>query len=176
MKKILSELRLYVCNHIIGKIPSHTCRLAFYRYIMGFKLDEGVAIHLGACFECARGLKIGKNSVINQNCKLDSRGSISIGSNVLISPETNIITADHDPKCNLEGRSRPVVIEDYVFVGTRAMILPGVMIHRGSVIAAGAVVTRDVSPFQIVAGIPARKIGSRCPGTDYSTFHRRLFH
>jgi maltose O-acetyltransferase len=177
LKSFLSELRLYVCNHIVANIPSHFVRLSFYRHIMGFELASGVAIHLGARFDCARGIKIAENSVINENCRLDSRGSISIGKNVAITAETIILTADHDINTpDFRGRVRPVVIEDYVFVGTRAMILPGVTLHRGAVVAAGAVVSRDVQALDIVGGVPAREIGKRSPDLNYKTAYRRLFH
>lgn len=177
MKSFLGELRLYVCNHIVASIPSHYLRLAFYRRIMGFQLAEEVTIHLGARFDCARGLKIGAHSVINENCRLDPRGGITIGSNVAIAAETIILTADHDLNTpDFRGRIRPVVIEDYVFVGTRALILSGVTLHRGAVIAAGAVVSRDVQALDIVGGVPAREIGKRSPDLDYVTTYRRLFH
>jgi len=66
-------------------------------------------------------------------------------------------------------RCRPVVIEDHVWIGMRAIILPGVRIGRGAVVAVGAVVTRDVEPLTVVAGVPARVIGSRDPrGLDYA--------
>jgi acetyltransferase-like isoleucine patch superfamily enzyme len=176
-KSILSELRLYVCNHIAANIPSHTVRLAFYRQIMGFELAEGVAIHLGARFDCTRGLKINENSVINENCRLDCRGGLTIGRNVSISAETIILTADHDPNTDdFRGRLRPVIIEDYVFIGTRATVLPGVTLHRGAVVAAGAVVTRSVEALNIVGGTPARSLGTRNPKLSYKSKHSRFLH
>jgi maltose O-acetyltransferase len=177
VKSFLSELRLYVCNHIIARVPFHFVRLAFYRHIMGFQLADGVAIHLGARFDCAKGLKIGQNSVVNENCRLDPRGSITIGSNVSISAETIILTADHDSSLpDFKGRVRPVVIEDHVFIGTRAMILAGVTLGRGTIVAAGAVVSRNVPTMSVVGGIPAREISKRIADLNYTTVYHRLFH
>jgi acetyltransferase-like isoleucine patch superfamily enzyme len=177
MKVFLSELRLYICNHIVAHIPSNFVRLLFYRCIMGFQLAEGVAIHLGARFDCAKKLKIGTNSVINENCRIDPRGGITIGSNVLIAAESIILTADHEPNTSdFRGRRRAVVIENYVFVGTRALILPGVTLHQGAVVAAGAVVSRDVSTMTIVGGVPARKISMRTSELKYSTKYIRWLH
>jgi len=177
MKAFFSEFRLYVCNHIVAHIPSHFVRLAFYRRIMGFQLDEGVAIHLGARFDCARGLKIGANSVINENCRLDPRGGIAIGKSVAIAAGTIILTADHDPDSrDFAGRIRPVAIADRVWVGTRAMIMPGVTIGEGAIVAAGAVATKNVQAFLIVAGIPARPLRQRSKDLSYHQAYARLFH
>jgi acetyltransferase-like isoleucine patch superfamily enzyme len=173
----LSELRLYICNHIASKVPSNCLRLAFYRHIMGFELAEGVAVHLGARFDCAKGLKIGVNSVINENCRLDPRGGIIIGTNVAISAETIILTADHDlDSPGFIGRSRPVTISDYAWIGTRALILPGVEIGEGAVVGAGSVVSKKIDPYCIVAGVPAKFIRQRNRNTSYCTAYRRFFH
>ena len=119
---------------------------------------------------------MGEGSVINQDCRLDNRGGISLGQHVSISAGVCLLTADHDPKApDFATRERPVRLEDYVFVGTRALILPGVTIRRGAVVAAGAVVTKDVPELTIVAGNPARPIGERHPALRYTTEYSRLF-
>jgi maltose O-acetyltransferase len=108
------------------------------------------------------GARIGAYSRINRDCCLDARGPLVIGENVSISPEVVILTAGHrtdDPGFPVE--TRPVTIEDHVWIGTRATILPGVRLGRGCVVAAGAVVTRDVPPLAIVGGVPAAQIGTR---------------
>jgi acetyltransferase-like isoleucine patch superfamily enzyme len=162
MKGFFSELRLYLCNHLVAHIPSHRLRLVFYRRVMGFEIDAGTAVFLGARFTAARGLKIGVYSVVNQDCRLDTRGTITIGSYTSISPEVTIITADHDPRSPaFHGRTKPVTIGKHVWIGTRAMLLPGVTVGEGAVVAAGSVVSKDVAPYTIVAGIPARKIAER---------------
>jgi acetyltransferase-like isoleucine patch superfamily enzyme len=174
---LLAELRLYLCNHVVARVPFHCLRLPFYRHIMGFQLDEGVAIHLGARFDCTRGLKMGAKSVINENCRLDPRGGIAIGSNVSISGETIILTADHDPDSEMfVGRHKPVTILDRAWIGTRALILPGVSIGEGAVVAAGTVVTKNVAPYTIVAGVPAKVIRQRSNDLNYELSYKRLLH
>ncbi len=98
-----------------------------------------------------------------------------IGDNVSVSPEVTILTAQHrvdDPEFRVENRR--VVIEDHVWIGTRATILPGVTLGRGCVVAAGAVVTRDVAPFVIVGGVPARPVGTRPESAAAYVLDQRL--
>jgi maltose O-acetyltransferase len=143
---------------------------------MGFEIGTHSAIFMDAWFDCKRGFRMGRHSVINQGCRIDPRGGVEIGDNVSISAEVCILTADHDPQSpDFSGRSAPVHIEDHVFIGTRAMILRGVTIGRGAVVAAAAVVTRDVEPFSIVTGCPARKTGARQADLHYTINYNRLF-
>ncbi len=181
LKRLLSryyyEGVLYIVNRLISIIPSHGLRKAVYRRILKCKIGRNSYIFMGAWFDSMGNFEMGDNSVINQNCRLDNRGGIYIGKNVSISAEVCILTGDHDPQSpTFAGRIRPVRINDYSFIGTRAMILPGLSIGRGSIVAAGSVVTKDVSDFMIVAGVPARPIGDREKSLDYSVDYCRLFH
>lgn len=159
----------YSTNYVIRRFPSVSVRRLWYRRVLGFELGPNVGIHLGCYvwFYSPRqirreGVRIGANTRINRDCCLDVRGPVRIGDNVSISPEVMLLTAAHlidDPAFRVE--TRPVVIEDHVYIGARAMIMPGVTLGRGCVVAAGAVVTRDVEPLAVVAGVPAKHIGSR---------------
>jgi acetyltransferase-like isoleucine patch superfamily enzyme len=159
----------YVTNSVVSHLPSFRARHFWYRHVLGVRIGPGSGIYLG-CYlwfygpgQMRRdGLRIGEYCRINRNCCLDARGSISIGNNVSISPDVTILTAEHladHPDFGVV--ERPVRIEDYVWIGTRAMIMPGVTLGRGCVVAAGAVVTRDVAPLAIVGGVPARPIRRR---------------
>lgn len=92
-----------------------------------------------------------------------------IGRAVSVSPETYILTASHDPH---DDRFRPVlspvVIDDYVWLGARSLILPGVSIGRGAIIGAGAVASRAVPPRAICVGNPARQVGERRGDLSYA--------
>lgn len=101
-------------------------------------------------------LIVGKNSRLN-GVHIDARQLITIGENVRIAPYTIILDSDfHDLQNHFDdGISKPVTIENNVWIATRATILKGVTIGEGSVVAAGAVVTKSVPPFTVVAGVPA---------------------
>lgn len=174
--KIYGDGFFYITNRLISQIPFHFIRLGFYRQCLSFEIGTGSHIFMDAWFDCKKNFVVGKNSTINQKCRLDNRGGISIGDNVSISAEVCILTGDHDLQSqDFSGRVRPVVIEDYVFIGTRAMILPGVTLGKGSAVGAGAVVTKSVPPFTVVAGIPAKSIGIRSSDLHYSASYLRLF-
>ena len=110
-----------------------------------------------------RDIYIGHTTNINPNCMFDSRGGkISIGNYVDIAPEVNIWTLEHDPQDpDFSTKGGLVRIENFVWIGNRVTILPNVTIREGAVIATGAVVTKDVAPWTIVGGVPAKKIGDR---------------
>lgn len=176
MKRIFAEFKLYCCNHLVSNLPSHRIRLWFYKKIMRFNIGSDSSVFMKCSFDCSGQLYIGNNCVINSGCRLDTRGGISIGNNVSISSDTIILTADHDMEDNMVGRVRKVTIEDLVWIGTRAMLMPGVHIGKGAIIAAGSIVTKDVQQGEVVAGIPARVIKVReLPGESFKIYYRRLF-
>lgn len=133
------------------------------------EFGEGTAVQMGCRFLHGRKVSLGKRNVINFDCLFDGRRfAITTGDDVSIGPEAAILTLGHDPQSPaFADRGGSVTIGDHAWIGYRAAILPSVSIGEGAVVAAGAVVTRDVEPFAIVAGIPARKIGERTRQLDY---------
>ncbi|MFZ1721209.1 MAG: acyltransferase [Microgenomates group bacterium] len=168
---------------IVGNIPSHFIRKIFY-VLSGIRLGAGSTIHMMARIYDPRHIAIGSDTIIGEKATLDgrrqlpgSKGAITIGDHVDIASEVMIWTSKHDiqsPK--FQAIESPVVIKDYVFIGPRAIIMPGVTIGHGAVVAAGCVVTKDVEDATIVAGIPAQKIGRRDPDSlNYILGRPRLF-
>lgn len=144
-----------------GFIPSHTWRNFIYR-ISGIKIGQGSTFHMWANFFQPRNISLGKDTIVGDHCFLDGRAQIKIGSHVDIASEVLIYNSEHDVHDpEFKAIDQPVIIGDYVFVGPRSIILPGVKIGKGAVIAAGAVVTKDVGPGKIVGGVPANEIGER---------------
>ncbi len=180
LRSIYYDGLLFVANRIVSHIPSHFLRLFFYRHVMRFSIGQCSYIFMDAWFDTKGkdSFVMGHHSVINQRCRLDNRGTIEIGNNVAISAEVCILTADHDPQSpEFQGRVRKVAISDYVFIGTRALILPGVTIGKGAVIGAGSVVTEDIPEFTIAVGCPAKEIGKRSMQPfEYDAGYYRWFH
>jgi acetyltransferase-like isoleucine patch superfamily enzyme len=116
-------------------------------------------------------LTMGTYSHVNRGCTLDCRGNITIGNSVSISHGAYIMTGSHDHQSkDFIGRFLPITIEDYVWIGVGAVILQNVHIGKGAVICSGAVVTKDVGDYEIVGGVPAKKIGERTRDLDYRCF------
>ena len=160
IKAILLELWIFKL-HLVGHFPSHFVRRLFYS-ISGIHLGKGSAVYMGLRLYTIGGITIGDDTVVGENVTLDGRGKLTIGSHTDIASEVMIYTSQHDVNAaDFHPVSEPVKIEDYVFIGPRAIILPGVTIGKGAVIGAGAVVTKDVAPFTVVGGIPAKPIGER---------------
>lgn len=167
MKKIYKRLRAILTEfinlilRIVGFVPSHHVRRFFYR-ISGLKIGKGSSIHMGAVFYDPQNISIGKDSIIGEGAVLDGRDKLIIGDHVDIATEVMIYNAQHDVQSDdFHAIAAPVTIEDYVFIGPRAIILPGVRIGKGAVIGAGAVVAKNVADFAIMGGVPAQVIGER---------------
>lgn len=160
IKNIFLESEVYWL-HLIGCVPCHCFRRFFYR-LAGIKIGKGSVIHTKARFYDPRNIIIDKDTIVGEGAVLDGRARLIIGSHVDIASEVMIYNSQHDIENeNFTAVDKPVVIEDYVFIGPRAIILPGVTIGKGAIVAAGAVVTKDVPPYAIVGGVPAKIIGER---------------
>jgi len=160
----------------IGLVPSHLLRLFFYT-LAGVKIGRGSRIHIGARFFYPANIKIGEGTIIGDNIFLDGREKLIIGNHVDIASGVMIYNSEHDINSeDFHAISAPVEIGDFVFIGPRAIILPGVKIGRGAVVAAGAVVTKDVTEDAIVGGVPAEVIGERkVKNLHYRLGRARLF-
>lgn len=159
--RFLHDLNIYLI-HLNGNIPSHTFRDFMYRHLFKVELPGDSIIYWKCNFFRPSNVHIGHNSIIGNNAFLDGRGGLYIGSNVNIAGNFQAYTMEHDiTSPTFESTSGSVVIDDYVYIGTRVMIMPGVHIHEGAVIASGAVVTKDVPAWTMYGGVPARYIKDR---------------
>ncbi len=126
------------------------------------QIGAGTSIHTGLKLYDPSGIIIGKDTIIGEDAVLDGRGAIVIGNHVAFASGVMVYNSQHDIRDpQFIAITKPVHIDDYVFVGPRAIILPGVHIGKGAVVGAGAVVTKDVAPGVVVGGVPAAPIGDR---------------
>jgi acetyltransferase-like isoleucine patch superfamily enzyme len=153
---------------LVAGFPSRSFRHAVYRR-MGMTLGDRTCIHRGVEVRNPQQIAIGDGSVIGFDAILDGRAGITIGRQVNVSSQAALWTQQHeidDPEFGVTGA--PVVVGDRAWLSFRSTVLPGVTVGEGAVVAAGAVVTHDVPPFAIVAGVPARVVGQR--GTQDLTY------
>ena len=149
------------------------------RFETGFRLEYPKNVRLNSnsyfglnckIYACETSIvEIGKNASFNSNVMINGRGvgKILIGNNVLIGPNVVIRSNNHNyedpniPIINQGMTNGEIIIKDNVWISSNCVILPNCTIGEGSIVAAGAVVTKDIEPYSIVGGIPAKKIGNR---------------
>jgi acetyltransferase-like isoleucine patch superfamily enzyme len=152
---------------LVSYAPFQGLRLAGLR-VARAKIGKDVVLAPGVAVHSPWRLSIGSHTNIARHVKLDARGYLKIGDNVNVSEEVAVWTAEHDVQSPEFSMTRAaVVIEDRVWVCFRSIILPGVILGEGCVVASGSVVTKNVPPFSIVAGVPARVIGRRNNSLTY---------
>lgn len=161
---------------LVGYVPSHTFRNFCYR-LAGIKIGRGSTIHMWARFFQPKNISIGEDTIIGDHCFLDGRTSLKIGSHTAIASQVLIYNSEHDIHSeDFRPIEQSVEIGDYCFIGARAILLPGIKISDGAVVASGAVVTKNVAAMTIAGGIPAKKIGERkIKNLHYRLGRARLF-
>jgi len=158
----------YLYNEWVGNCPSRRLRRGYLRAWLG-TCEGGAAVQLGCRFLNGRNVHLGKRAVLNFGTVLDGRKhAIEIGHDASIGPEAAVLTLGHDPQAaDFDDRGGAVRIGPRAWIGYRAIVLPGITIGEGAVVATGSVVTRDVDPFSICAGTPAHPVGKRSREINY---------
>ena len=149
----------------LSLVPSHVLRRFVYRRVCGMRIAPRAIVYFATEVRNPAAICLGEGSVIGDHCILDGRNGIRFGRNAVLGSHVSIWTQQHDHRdpwfrCDTQ-EHRPVVIGDRAWIGSHAVLLHSVNVGEGAVVAAGAVVTKDVPPYAIVAGIPARRIGER---------------
>jgi maltose O-acetyltransferase len=161
--------------YTVGHLPSHAVRNAFYRFA-GLTLPSTSSIHWRAEFYALEGITIGDYTTIGDSVFLDGRSGLTIGTSVNLGSHVRIWTRQHDIDApDFAEVGAPVTIGDYAYLGSGCIVLPGVTIGKGGVVGACSVVTKDVPPFTLVAGVPARVIRERSRELDYRLGYAKRF-
>lgn len=163
-------------NSFIFKMPFWLIRYAFIKKFLK-SVGHDCFFMRHCVFTNPKNISIGNNVILNKGVMLDGRGGeLTIGNNVDIAQETNIWTLEHDVHDPMHKEiPANVIIDDYVWIASRVTILPGVHIGKGAVIASCAVVTKDVEPYTIVGGVPAKVIGERNRNIKYTNYYKPWF-
>jgi len=144
----------------IGRLHGLKLRIFLYRKI-GMKIGKNCVVRRGVYVGSPNELDLGDGSFIGR-ANLYCTGGVKIGKNVNVSDGAVIITAKHDVNSPaFEALYEPITVNDWAWIATNAIVLAGVTVGEGAVVAAGAVVTKDVLPYSIVGGNPAKVIGER---------------
>ena len=170
MRNLLRQLKhitVFFRNKIYSLLIPGIARYCYLR-LSGITLGKQTSIIPPVKIYCRYNINIGNNTVINRNCLLDNRDKVDIGNNVSIAHNCSIYTAGHEiVSPYFELKTKPVKIMDNVVIFANVLINPGIIIAEGAVILSGSVVTKNVEPYTIVGGNPARSIGKRSKNINY---------
>jgi acetyltransferase-like isoleucine patch superfamily enzyme len=171
IKKYLSSF-IFLLLKFNSYLPFHFVRIIILNTFFGSKINYKAGLYYGVEIRHPWKLKIGQSSIIGHHTLLDARKGLIIGKNVNISSDVMIWTLHHDYNDRyFKAIGSSVEIDDFAWICSRAIILPGVKIGRGAVIASGAVVTKNVGEYCIMAGIPAKEIGKRTKDLQYDLYY-----
>lgn len=156
----VSQEAIRICMDINGCYHTPEELRALMAELTGREVDTGFTLFPPFNSDCGRNIHLGRDAFINAGCKFQDQGGIYLGDRVLVGQNVVLATLNHgmDPSRRGDLRPAPIRIGDDVWIGANAMVLPGVTIGDGAVVAAGAVVTRDVPAMTVVGGVPARVI------------------
>ena len=165
----MDEEALETCNYYSQEAQKLTCELngkyhefderrKIFSELIGQEIDENFRVFTPFYTDFGKNIHLGKNVFINADCKFQDQGGIYIGDDTLIGHNVVLATLNHeeDPENRENLIAAPIKIGNKVWIGSNATILPGVTVGDGAIIAAGAVVTKDVDSMSIVAGVPAK--------------------
>lgn len=155
-----SQEVIRICMEINNRYHTPEELRALMAELIGRDADEGFTLFPPFNSDCGRNIYLGRDVFVNAGCKFQDQGGIYLGDRVLVGQNVVLATLNHgmDPAHRADLHPAPIRIGDDVWIGANATVLPGVTIGDGAIVAAGAVVTRDVPAMTVVGGVPARVI------------------
>jgi acetyltransferase-like isoleucine patch superfamily enzyme len=178
LERFLREVYLWYMmflNYFVTYIPISWLRHLLLRRMYFMKIGKGSYLHMGIRYKKPRNIEIGCNTIINPRVTLDGRVYMKIGNNVDIGEDVSFYCGGHDMQSpDYRGQMDPTTIGDRACILVRATIIRGVNIGEGAVVGACALVTKDVPPYTIVGGIPAKKIADRNRNLTYELTQKNV--
>lgn len=161
MKKLFKNLKFFISDTVKEVYPISVSKIAVLIIKRHFKsFGKGSTITMPTIIEGKKNVEIGENTAIGAFVHIWGNGGVKIGNRVLIASHTSIVTVTHDPSKHpikkAEAIFQPISIEDDVWIGSHAVIMPGITIGQGAIVGAGTVVTKDVPPFSVFFGVPGK--------------------
>ena len=155
-----SQKALQLTTRLNNQYHSPEEILAIFRELTGRPIDPSFRMFPPFYTDCGKNIHIVKNVFINACCCFQDQGGITIGDGALIGHGVTLATLNHGELAANRGdlTPAPIVIGKNAWLGARVTVVPGVSIGEGAIVAAGAVVTRDVAPMTVVGGVPAKKL------------------
>lgn len=151
----------WMTNTLICNLPSKNIRIWWLK-LLGLKINGHIMIMEGFHIRTPKGITIEDGVSIGPKVLLDGRKGLTIGKSAVIAYEAIIWTLNHDYNdLNFCGKGAPVEIGEYAWICSRSIVLPGIKIGKGAIVASGAIVTKNVPDYAIVAGVPAKIVGQR---------------
>lgn len=163
-----TQFPVWIYNNFLGRIPTPALRTFFANRLLNVNFSKDSAVLQNVRFARRKNFSIGSGSVLNNDCLIDNRFPVTVGKNCSISYGTKILTKGHDiNSTDFKTKGGPVVIEDYVWVCAFSIICPNVRLGEGSVVLPGSVVVKDVDPYMVVGGNPAKYVRMRNNNLNY---------
>ena len=164
--------KYYLYNYWLTFFPVHSIRLFYLRNFMNIPIGKNSFIHMGCIFY--ENVVIGNNTVVGRSCRL--LGNITVKNNVSITAESYLISSSHYKDSPVfESFTKPILIEDYAWIGARSMVMPGVIIGKGAILGANSIAVNNIPSYAIYGGNPAKMIGKRLNNQEYILMYNPLF-
>lgn len=156
----LADEAIRLCMELNTRCTSMEDRVEIMERITGRPVPDTFRLFPPFTTDCGKNIRFGERVFVNSGCRFQDQGGITIGDDALIGHNVVIATLNHSlhPAQRAATEPAPVQVGERVWIGANATILPGVTIGDGAIVAAGAVITKDVAPGTIVGGVPARVI------------------
>lgn len=156
----MSQEAIRISMEINNKYHTPEELRALFSELWGIEVPESFAMFPPFNTDCGKNTHIGERLFMNSGCKFQDQGGIFIGNDCLLGHNVTLCSINHNPDPDRRGdmEFKPIRIEDKVWLGANVTVCPGVTIGEGAIVAAGAVVTKDVAPRTVVGGVPAKYI------------------